>query len=92
MKKKKRQLVPNSYIIIMLAFLYIPIMVMIALSFNQSAISSVWGGFPGLVQNLVPETGCDQSGMDYGPCNRHQHPGVCITGNIGSHRLLQIRF
>ena len=43
--KKKRQLVPNSYIIIMLAFLYIPIMVMIALSFNQSAISSVWGGF-----------------------------------------------
>ena len=44
--KKKRQLVPNSYIIIMLAFLYIPIMVMIALSFNQSAISSVWGGFP----------------------------------------------
>ena len=48
--------------------------------------------FPGLVQNLVPETGCDQSGMDYGPCNRHQHPGVCITGNIGSHRLLQIRF
>ena len=44
--KKKRQLVPNSYIIIMLAFLYIPIMVMIALSFNQSAISSGGAVFP----------------------------------------------
>lgn len=43
--KKKRQIVPNTYIVVMLGFLYIPIMVMIALSFNESAISSVWGGF-----------------------------------------------
>ena len=27
------------------AFLYIPILVLILYSFNQSAISSVWGGF-----------------------------------------------
>ena len=27
------------------AFLYIPILVLIAFSFNQSAIASVWGGF-----------------------------------------------
>lgn len=42
---RKRQIVPNVYIFLMLAFLYIPIMIMIALSFNKSEISSIWGGF-----------------------------------------------
>lgn len=43
--KKKRPIIPNVYIVVLLGFLYIPIMIMIALSFNASSVSSVWGGF-----------------------------------------------
>ncbi len=43
--KKKRQIIPNTYIITILGVLYIPILIMIALSFNESSISSVWKGF-----------------------------------------------
>lgn len=42
---RKRQIVPNVYIIILLAFLYIPIMILITQSFNSSDVNSVWGGF-----------------------------------------------
>jgi len=42
---KKRQLVPNAYIVVLLALLYIPLVIMITQSFNKSSISSVWGGF-----------------------------------------------
>lgn len=43
--RKKKEIFPNLYIAILLAIFYIPVLVLITLSFNVSEISSVWGGF-----------------------------------------------
>ncbi len=43
--KKKRKLPSTIYIIIILVIMYIPIAVTIFYSFNESKISSIWGGF-----------------------------------------------
>ena len=45
MRKEKKGVFASVYIVGLLAFLYIPILIMIAYSFNSSEISSIWGGF-----------------------------------------------
>lgn len=45
MRKEKKGIFASVYIVGLLAFLYIPILIMIAYSFNSSEISSIWGGF-----------------------------------------------
>ncbi len=42
---KNRTRIPNIYLGLMLVIMYIPILLVIIYSFNQSKISSVWGGF-----------------------------------------------
>ncbi len=42
---KNRTKIPNIYLGLILVIMYIPILLVIIYSFNQSKISSVWGGF-----------------------------------------------
>ena len=42
---KIRTKLPNIYIGVVTAVLYLPIVLVIIYSFNESKISSVWGGF-----------------------------------------------
>lgn len=42
---KNRTKLPNIYLGIVLALMYVPILLVILYSFNESKISSVWGGF-----------------------------------------------
>ena len=42
---KNRTKLPNIYIGVVTAVLYLPIVLVIIYSFNESKISSVWGGF-----------------------------------------------
>ncbi len=42
---KNRTKLPNIYLGIVLAMMYVPILLVIIYSFNESKISSVWGGF-----------------------------------------------
>ncbi len=44
-KHKLRSFFTNGYLAVVLAFLYLPILVMIYLSFSNSKSRSVWGGF-----------------------------------------------
>jgi spermidine/putrescine transport system permease protein len=43
--KPKRNLFPGIYIGLILTLMYVPILLVILYSFNQSRISSLWGGF-----------------------------------------------
>ena len=45
MKKKHRKIPSTVYLIFVLIIMYIPILVTIFYSFNESKLSSVWGGF-----------------------------------------------
>lgn len=45
MKKKHRKIPSTVYLILILIIMYIPILVTIFYSFNESKLSSVWGGF-----------------------------------------------
>ncbi|GFZ32011.1 spermidine/putrescine ABC transporter permease [Clostridium zeae] len=45
MKKKKGNILKISYAFLMYMFLYVPIMVLIAFSFNSSKLNVVWTGF-----------------------------------------------
>ena len=42
---KNRTRIPNIYLGLVLSIMYIPILLVIIYSFNQSKISSVWSGF-----------------------------------------------
>ena len=42
---KNRTKLPNVYLGVVLALMYVPILLVIVYSFNESKISSVWGGF-----------------------------------------------
>ena len=42
---KNRTKLPNVYLGVILALMYVPILLVILYSFNESKISSVWGGF-----------------------------------------------
>lgn len=42
---KNRTKLPNVYLGILLALMYVPILLVIIYSFNESKLSSVWGGF-----------------------------------------------
>lgn len=42
---KNRTKLPNIYLGVLLALMYVPILLVILYSFNESKISSVWGGF-----------------------------------------------
>ena len=42
---KNRTKLPNVYLAFILVLMYIPILLVILYSFNESKISSVWGGF-----------------------------------------------
>lgn len=42
---KNRTKLPNLYLGVVLALMYVPILLVILYSFNESKISSVWGGF-----------------------------------------------
>lgn len=42
---KNRTKLPNIYLGVILALLYVPILLVVFYSFNESQISSVWGGF-----------------------------------------------
>ena len=42
---KNRTRLPNVYLGVVLALMYVPILLVILYSFNESKISSVWGGF-----------------------------------------------
>lgn len=42
---KNRTKLPNIYLGVVLALMYVPILLVILYSFNESKISSVWGGF-----------------------------------------------
>lgn len=42
---KNRTKLPNIYLGVILALMYVPILLVIVYSFNESKISSVWGGF-----------------------------------------------
>ncbi len=42
---KNRTKLPNIYLGVVLALLYVPILLVVFYSFNESKISSVWGGF-----------------------------------------------
>lgn len=42
---RKRSRFPNTYMALVLVIMYVPIVLVILYSFNQSKISSVWGGF-----------------------------------------------
>ena len=42
---KNRTKLPNIYLGVILALLYVPILLVVFYSFNESKISSVWGGF-----------------------------------------------
>ncbi len=42
---KNRTKLPNIYLGVILALMYVPILLVILYSFNESKISSVWGGF-----------------------------------------------
>ncbi len=42
---KNRTKLPNIYLGVVLAMMYVPILLVILYSFNESKISSVWGGF-----------------------------------------------
>jgi spermidine/putrescine transport system permease protein len=44
-QKKKRKLLSGIYIGLILTLMYVPILLVILYSFNQSRISSLWGGF-----------------------------------------------
>ena len=45
MKKKHRKIPSTVYLVLILIIMYIPILVTIFYSFNESKLSSVWGGF-----------------------------------------------
>ena len=42
---KNRTKLPNVYLGFLLALMYVPILLVIIYSFNESKLSSVWGGF-----------------------------------------------
>ena len=42
---KRSPVLPNLYLILVFLLMYVPILVIIVYSFNESKISSVWGGF-----------------------------------------------
>ena len=42
---KNRTILPNIYLAVILALMYVPIVLVIIYSFNESKISSVWDGF-----------------------------------------------
>lgn len=44
-RRRSRKGLKGLYLIVMLVFLYLPILVMIALSFNRSESRAVWTGF-----------------------------------------------
>lgn len=41
---KNKTILPNIYLAIVLAVLFIPIVLVVVYSFNESKLSSVWGG------------------------------------------------
>ena len=43
--KNKKRLFPKIYLSIVFAFLYIPIIILIIFSFNQSRVNAIWTGF-----------------------------------------------
>lgn len=43
--KKKKRIFPIVFMVLVFAFLYIPIIILIIFSFNQSRINAVWTGF-----------------------------------------------
>lgn len=43
--KRNRTVLPNLYMLLVLFIMYLPIAVVIVYSFNESRVSSVWGGF-----------------------------------------------
>lgn len=45
MRKEKKGVFSSVYVVGLLAFLYLPILIMVVYSFNASKISSIWGGF-----------------------------------------------
>ena len=42
---KNRTKLPNLYLVLILALMYLPILLVMVYSFNDSKISSVWSGF-----------------------------------------------
>ena len=42
---KNRTKLPNIYLGVILCLIYLPIVLVVVYSFNESKISSVWGGF-----------------------------------------------
>ena len=42
---KNKTKLPNVYLGVILALMYVPILLVILYSFNESKISSVWAGF-----------------------------------------------
>jgi len=45
MRKKRKSSFPHIYLALLIIFMYIPIVVTVFYSFNESKISSIWGGF-----------------------------------------------
>ena len=45
MKKKRKSRFPAVYLAVILVLMYLPILVTVFYSFNESKISSIWGGF-----------------------------------------------
>lgn len=45
MKQKRKSWIPGIYLSVMLIVTYLPLLLVILFSFNESRISSVWGGF-----------------------------------------------
>jgi ABC-type spermidine/putrescine transport system permease subunit II len=43
--KRRRMILPNIYIFLILAILYIPVLILMAYSFNSNAYGAAWGGF-----------------------------------------------
>ena len=83
---KNRTKLPNIYLGVVLALMYVPILVVILYSFNESRISSVWGGLlfevvwggsSGTGLRSRPFGGLHPAGGDLQLLRRrHRHPGA----------------
>ena len=93
---KNRTKLPNIYLGVILCLIYLPIVLVVVYSFNESKISSVWGGFSlrwyetlfkdsAMFEALVNSIVLGAFLLAGGRC--HRHAGGCgLHKNTGAHQ------
>lgn len=89
---KNRTRLPNIYLGVILALMYIPILLVIFYSFNESKISSVWGGFSlKWYQNLFRDRALFQALVNSLILGAISCLNAAVIGTLGAYGMTKAR-